>query len=64
MTLKTLADVHELIEKHRPADTRKKATWRHVASCLAEAGRSADTVEVAMTLQMVLSMEGVDCRPK
>jgi hypothetical protein len=30
--------------------------------CIAEA--AADTVDVAIALQMVLSMEGVECRPK
>ena len=60
MTLKTLDDVRELIEKHLPAETRKKATWRHVASCLAEAAVGVDTVDVAVALQMVLSMERVD----
>jgi len=64
MTLKTLADVRELVEKHLPADTRAKDTWQHVASCLAEAAAGADTVDVAIALQMVLSMERVRFRPK
>jgi len=64
MTLKTLADVRELIEKHLPTETRKKATWQHVASYLAEAAAGADTVDVAVALQMVLNMEGVECRPE
>jgi len=34
MTLKTLADVHTLIERHLPAETRKKDTWLHVAFAL------------------------------
>jgi hypothetical protein len=32
--------------------------------CIAEAAAGADTVDVAIALQMVLSMEGVDCWPK
>jgi hypothetical protein len=64
MTLKTLADVRELIERHLPAETRKKSTWQHVAKCLAEAARGGDTVDVSVPLQIVLSMEGVECRPK
>jgi hypothetical protein len=62
MTLKTLADVRELIEHHLPAETRKKSTWRHVAKCLDEAARNGDTVEVYAALQMVLSMERVEYR--
>jgi hypothetical protein len=31
MTLKTLGDVRELIERHLPAETRAKSTWQHVA---------------------------------
>jgi hypothetical protein len=64
MTLKTLADVRELVEKHLPAERREKDTWQHVASCLTEAARGADTVDVAVALQMVLSMQCVGCRPK
>jgi hypothetical protein len=64
MDLKTLADVRELIEKHLPAETRAKSSWQHVASCLEEAAQGGDTVDVAIALQMVLSMEGVECRPK
>ena len=63
MTLKTLADVRELIERHLPAETREKSTWRHVATCLDKAARGGDTVDVAVPLQMVLSMERVECRP-
>ena len=64
MTLKTLWDVRELVERHLPAETRKKSTWQHVAKCSAEAARTGNTVGVYAALQMVLSMEGVDCRPK
>ena len=64
MMLKTLADVRTLIERHLPAETRKKDTWLHVASCLAAAARGADATDVAVALLMALSMEGVECRPK
>ena len=64
MTLKTLADVHNLIG-HLPATTRKKSTWRHVAKCLNEAAaRGAHPARVYAALRMVLSMEGVECRAK
>jgi hypothetical protein len=36
MTLKTLADVRELM-RHVPADRRDRPTWRHVAAQLTQA---------------------------
>jgi hypothetical protein len=61
MKLRTLADVRTLL-RHLPAATREKSTWRYVADRLDEAARGADPRDVAMPLQMVLSMEGVECR--
>jgi hypothetical protein len=63
MTVKTLDDVRELMRR-LPSGHREKATWQRVASCLAEAARGAATGDVAVALQMVLSMEGVECRPR
>jgi hypothetical protein len=62
MTLKTLADVRALIEKHLPTQTRDKATWRHVREKLAEAARGGDTMDVAVSLQIALHSEGVECK--
>ena len=63
MTLKTLADVRDLI-KHLPKDHREKSTWQHVSKQLnAAALGEVDTIDVAVPLQMVLTMEGVECRP-
>jgi hypothetical protein len=64
MTLATLADVRALIEKHLPAHTRDKATWRYVRQKLAEAAHGRDAMEVAVSLQIALHLEGVKCRPK
>jgi hypothetical protein len=65
MTLKTLADVRQLIERYLPAETRKKSTWQHVAKQLAEAARGAvDPIHVTVALQIVFMLEGVECRPK
>jgi hypothetical protein len=61
MTLKTITDVRELM-RHLPADRRDRATWRHVAAQLDEAAAGADTVDVAVALRMVLSIEGVEYR--
>jgi hypothetical protein len=64
MTLKTLADVRELI-KHLPKDHRAKSTWQHVEKELnAAALGEVDAIDVAVPLQMVLSMEGVECRSR
>lgn len=63
MTLKTLADVRELV-KHLPKDHRKKSTWQHVEKQLNVAVfGEVDTIDVAVPLQLALSMEGVECRP-
>jgi hypothetical protein len=31
ITLTTLADIRELVEKHLPAECRERETWCHVA---------------------------------
>jgi hypothetical protein len=63
MTLKTLADVRTLL-RHLPDDRCTQLTWRHVADQLVQAARgSADTADVSIALRMVMSMEGVECRP-
>jgi hypothetical protein len=61
MTLKTLADVRELM-RHLPADRRDRTTWSHVAAQLNEAAAGADTVDVAVALRMAFMLEGVECR--
>jgi hypothetical protein len=57
--------VRTLIEKHLPAETREKSTWRHVATLLAGASRGMEVArEVSLALQLVLQLKGVECRPK
>jgi hypothetical protein len=63
MTLKTLADVRELL-KHLPKGHRERSTWRHVAACLNEAAHGGDAINVTVPLKMVLSMEGVPYQAK
>jgi hypothetical protein len=63
MTLRTLADVRELMH-HLPPDHRMLPTWRHVASQLDKAATGTlDTVNVEIALRLVLMLEGVKCRP-
>ncbi len=50
MTLKTLADVHVLMQ-HLPEDRRECSTWRYVAAQLDQAAAGADTVDVAIALR-------------
>jgi hypothetical protein len=61
MTLRTLADVRELLG-HLPERCRYKATWEYVADRLTEAASNGDTQSVAVPLQMVLRLEGVEYR--
>jgi hypothetical protein len=63
MTLKTLADVRTLMQ-HLPADRRARPTWRHVAAQLNEAAAGADPADVSVAFRLVLSIEGVECRPQ
>ena len=63
MTLKTLADVRELM-RHLPADRRTRPTWRHVAAELAKAAIGAAPAEVSIALRLALMIERVECRPQ
>ena len=63
MTLKTLADVRELM-RHLPEDRRARPTWRHVEQQLAQAAAGADPADVAISLRLALMIENVECRPK
>jgi hypothetical protein len=60
MTLKTLADVRELM-RHLPAGHRERSTWRYVEKQLEEVAAGADAADVSIALRMVLSLEGVEC---
>lgn len=63
MKLATLADVRTLLG-HLPHQHRDKTTWRHVADRLDEAARGGELVDLVVPLRMVLSMEGIECRPR
>ena len=63
MTLKTLADVRELM-RHLPEDRRARSTWRYVAQQLAEAAvGAASPADAAISLRLALMLENVECRP-
>jgi hypothetical protein len=64
MTLTTLADVRELIEKHLPAHYRDKRSWLHVAAELDNAAAGGNAADVAVALRIALHLEGVECRPR
>jgi hypothetical protein len=64
MTLSTLADVRDLVERHLPAEARKREGWRYVANQLAEAAHGGDIKGVEISLRLVLQLEQVPCLPE
>jgi hypothetical protein len=60
MTIATLADVLELVEKRLPKHYRQETPWRHVAAELKAVGKNGNTADVSTALQMALSLSGVD----
>jgi hypothetical protein len=63
MSLATLADVRKLLG-HLPKEYRDKSTWRYIADRLNDAARGGELNDVVVPLGMVLSMEGIACRPR
>jgi hypothetical protein len=65
MTLKTLADVRELVEHRLPDGYRQRSTWQHVEKQLnAAALGKVETIDVAVPLRLVLQLEHVPCLPR
>ena len=65
MTLTTLADVRELVERHLPDGHRQRSTWQHVEKQLnAAALGKVETIDVAVPLRLVLQLEHVPCLPQ
>jgi 2-keto-3-deoxy-L-rhamnonate aldolase RhmA len=62
MTLKTLADVRELI-RHVPAGRRALPTWQHVDAQLKLAAAGGEIADIDTALRLVLAIERVPCRP-
>jgi hypothetical protein len=54
LTLKTLADVRELL-KHIPIEKRELARWQHLEAAL----KAGDPAETAVVLKLVLQIERV-----
>jgi len=63
MTLRTLADVRELIELRLPAECRERETWRYVSGALNEAARDGEIKDVVISLRL-LQLERVPCLPR
>jgi hypothetical protein len=64
MTMTTLADVRELVERHLPAECREREAWRHVANRLNSAARRDDIGEAVIAMRLVLRLERVPCLPQ
>ena len=64
MTLTTLADIRELVERHLPAECRERETWQQVAARLNTAARGGDIEEAVIALRLVLQLERVPCLPQ
>ncbi|HTC04881.1 MAG TPA: hypothetical protein VK749_15870 [Xanthobacteraceae bacterium] len=64
LTLATVGDVRELIVKRLPEESRQKTTWQYVAGLALDAANGADGVDLSVALRMVLSFEGISCKPK
>jgi hypothetical protein len=63
MTLRTLADVRELI-RHLPVEHRNSRIWRYVAGQVEKAATGGDVAEAAIALRLALILEHVECRPQ
>jgi hypothetical protein len=64
MTLTTLADMRELVERHLPAECRERDTWRHVEDQMNAAARGGDIDGAVIALRLVLQLERVPCLPQ
>lgn len=63
-SLATVGDVRELIVIRLPGESRQKSTRQYVAGLALDAANGGDGVDLSIALRMVLSTEGIACRPK
>jgi hypothetical protein len=62
-TVRTLADVRVLIERHLPKAYQERPHWRAVARDLEVAAAGGDPDDVATALMLAFAVEGIACRP-
>jgi len=64
LTLATVDDVRELIVTRPQEESREKRTWRYVAGLALDAANGSDGADLSIVLCMMISLDGVACRPK
>ena len=64
MTVRTLADLREFL-RHLPAEKKRKAAWQKITALVDDAADGgAATADVAMALELVLTLEKVPFQQK
>jgi hypothetical protein len=63
LTVTTIGDVRNLVERHLPAAHRELPHWRSVARALTEAAAGGDATKVEVGLWLAAAIEGLSCRP-
>jgi hypothetical protein len=63
LTLATVADLRALILKRVLAESREKSTWQYLAGPALDAANGGDGADLSIALRVVLSLEGIACRP-
>jgi hypothetical protein len=64
LTLATVGDVRDLLVKRLPEKSREKSTWQYVAGQALDAASGADAADLSVAQRLVLSLEGIACRPR
>jgi hypothetical protein len=50
--------------QHLPEESRRKSTWQYAAGLALDAANGGEGADLSIALRMVLSLEGIACRPR